>query len=385
MHPTIEYGIDALLQNPGLYRQQRLALVTNDAAITSQGEKTRLALVRCGFQLIRLFSPEHGITAAGSDGDMQPHRKDALTGLPVTSLYGDQWAPQPEELADIDTVIFDIPDVGCRYYTYLWTMTFVMESCAASKKNFLVLDRPNPIGALLEKAEGPFLDEASCSSFIGRWNIPLKHCCTIGELALYFTATRIKQLQIEVVKAVNYRRRHTALHDFNFIATSPAINHISTALLYPGMGLLEGVNVNEGRGTAAPFLQFGAPWIHPLELKNYLDQQQLPGVKWEPVQYTAPTSPYAGETCKGLILQVTDATNLRAVQTGITLLQALMHLYPQQLTERAYPTHANPAGTDHLDKLLGVANVFKLMQQGKMPGINVVTAWKEMIQPFLLY
>jgi uncharacterized protein YbbC (DUF1343 family) len=173
--PFIQYGIDVLLHKQNAFKKQRTALVTNNAATTISGEQSRAVLLKHQFRLIKLFAPEHGITVTGADGVAQQGGTDALTNLPVISLYNNKLAPTEEELNDVDAVLFDIPDVGCRFYTYLWTMTYVIEACAQYNKPFIVLDRPNLIGALLEKAEGPFLDEATCSSFIGRWNIPLKH------------------------------------------------------------------------------------------------------------------------------------------------------------------------------------------------------------------
>lgn len=385
MPSPLQYGIDIFLQHGDAYRQQRLALATNDAALTGMGEKSRQALARNGFQIRRLFSPEHGITVSGADGVFQSNCIDTLTGLPVISLYGENRAPLAADLEDIDTVLFDIPDVGCRFYSYLWTMTYIMEACAAYHKTFIVLDRPNPTGALIEKSEGPFLDEAGCASFIGRWNIPLKHGCTLGELAQYFASTRIKKGKIEVIKMINYERRYTAMHDFSFTPTSPAIQKPETALLYPGMGLLEGVNVNEGRGTEAPFQLFGAPWIKPRPLKQWLEAQELPGLQWKPVRFTAVTGPFRGETCYGLIAVITDDLKLRPVKTGITLLRGLMQTHPGQVTERAYRTHANPGGHGHLDKLTGIKNSFALLQSGGNVNIDIAEEWKKTIQPFLLY
>jgi uncharacterized protein YbbC (DUF1343 family) len=385
MQIPLSYGIDQLLQDPGSYKEKKLALVTNDAATTATGERTRLALIKNGFRLIRLFSPEHGIAAIANDGTFQPNHTDVLTGLPVTSLYGDKWAPDTNDLEGIDAVIFDIPDVGCRFYTYLWTMTYVMEACAANDKEFLLLDRPNPIGAILENTEGPFLDEKNCSSFIGRWNIPLKHSCTLGELALYFAATRIKDLRINVIKLENYKRSFTAPDEFNFIPTSPAIKKSETAVLYPGLGLLEAVNVNEGRGTEFPFQQFGAPWIHSEDLKHWLDDQALPGLEWKTIAYKAVTGPYANEVCRGLMAIITDLSKLMAVSSGINLLKGLYKLHPKELTERAYRTYANPDGHGHLDKLLGASGAFEKLRSGEEFETKVAREWGRRIQPYLLY
>jgi uncharacterized protein YbbC (DUF1343 family) len=384
MHPPLQYGIDGLLQNAAAYKNKRIALVTSDAAITGAGERSRTALVKAGFSITHLFSPEHGLNAAGEDGAVQYNHTDPVTGLPVTSLYGEQLQPTAEQLANCDMVLFDIPDIGCRHYTYLWTMTYVMEACAAAQKTLLIADRPNPIGAVLQKAEGPMLDEVHCTSFIGRWNIPLKHACTIGELAQYFAATRIKTASLQVIKLKNYNRHDTALHDFDFTPASPAMQTIQTALLYAGTGLLEGVNINEGRGTDTPFTLLGAPWLQHITLKNELEKKQLPGIAFTAEDYIAVTGPYAHEICHGLRLHITNAHELMAVHTGLTILQTIMQLHPQQVKERLYPTHANPAGTGHLDKLLGIHYAFiKIMRGDKID--TAVPNWAEQMRPYLLY
>lgn len=381
----MQYGIDILLQQSAPWKQMKLAMVTNDAATTVTGEKSRAALLNNGFHLIKLFSPEHGMAVIGADGAFQNHTTDSLTGLPVISLYGEALAPAAEALKDIDAVLFDIPDVGCRYYTYLWTMTHVMQACAANNKPFVVPDRPNPTGALLHKAEGPMLDEDHCSSFIGRWNIPLKHCCTLGELAQYFAATRIPNLQLHVIKATGYQRHHIAGNDFPFVPTSPAIQNVHTAMLYPGTGLLEGVNICEARGTASPFAMCGAPWMDKTVLAAAIQALSLPGVQASPVSYTPSAGIYTGLLCHGVQWQVTDIASFNPVQTGLALLQTVHHLYPQQLQPRLYKTVANPSGTGHLDKLLGVQHAFEFLQQNHTFDLNIQEQWAATISGYLLY
>lgn len=381
----MQYGIDIFLQQSSPWKQMKLAMVTNDAATTITGEKSRTAVLKNNFQLIRLFSPEHGIAVTGADGAYQNNTKDAITGLPVISLYGDALAPAADTLHDIDAVLFDIPDVGCRYYTYLWTMTHVMQACAANNKPFVVLDRPNPTGALLHKAEGPVLDEEHCSSFIGRWNIPLKHCCTLGELAQYFAATRIPNLQLHIIKASGYQRHHIAGKDFPFVPTSPAIQNVHTAMLYPGTGLLEGVNICEARGTSSPFTMCGAPWMDEVKLAAAIQALSLPGVQASPASYTPSAGIFAGTQCHGVQWQVTDIASFNAVQTGIAFLQTVHQLYPQQLQQRLYKTVANPSGEGHLDKLLGVHHAFEKLQQ-KIPfNTDVQEQWSADICRYLLY
>ncbi|MEQ1797954.1 MAG: DUF1343 domain-containing protein [Lacibacter sp.] len=385
MIQPIQYGIDVFLQQPNVFKNKRIALVTNNAATTISGELSRVALVKSGFNLVTLFSPEHGIATTGDDGVFQQNITDPVTGLPVISLYADKLAPSKEDLQNIDLVLFDIPDVGCRFYTYLWTMTHAMEACAANQKTFVVLDRPNPIGAELSKAEGPFLDEQNCSSFIGRWNIPLKHSCTLGELALYFAATKISALNIEVIKTQHYKRTETAVADFFFTPTSPAIQLIETAMLYPGTGLLEGINVNEGRGTEQPFQICGAPWMKNEELKQSMEQHHHPGFAFTTCVYKPVAGMFAAETCNGLQLHITDANKVSAVKTGIALVQTIIQLHPQTIKERLYTTNANPTGIAHLDKLLGVQHAFTKLQQGHSVETNVATEWEQTMKPYLLY
>ena len=218
------FGVDYFLQRADKFSHLHFALVTNDAATTSEGTLSRIALLRKGIKLTKLFSPEHGLTAQGEDGVFQTNVTDVATSLPVISLYGDRLKPSGEDLADVDAVLFDIPDVGCRFYTYLWTMTYIMEACAEFNKPLFILDRPNPVSGDLNLIEGPMLDEANCSSFIGRWSIPIRHSCSLGELANYFAATRIKGLDLQISKVQNWNREQAARNaKWFFVPPSPAI------------------------------------------------------------------------------------------------------------------------------------------------------------------
>lgn len=380
MAGRIAFGIDNfLLRATG--KEKRYALVTNNAAVTSQGISSRVALLKNGFTITKLFSPEHGLTASGEDGASQKNSVDPVTGLPVISLYGDNIAPAEKDLSDIDIILFDLPDVGCRFYTYLWTMTYVMQSCEAFNKPLIILDRPNPIGGNMLQAEGPMLDEAHCSSFIGRWNIPIRHSCTLGELAMYFAATKIKQPDIEIVKVTNWQR-HRAGKDW-FTPTSPAIQNITTALVYPGMGLLEGINVNEGRGAGKPFTICGAPWMNSSDLANAFTKKNCEGISCTPYSYIPAEGLYAGRLCNGLEFFITNEA-VRTVAAGITLLQTIAELYPDHIKERRYATKANPTGAAHLDKLMGIQYAFNKIKRGE----EISTAaedWKDMVGNFLLY
>ena len=377
------FGIDLLLQQQAQYAGKRMALVCNTASVTADGIASRAALLKNNFTLIKLFSPEHGLNANGEDGSYQHDAMDELTGLPIISLYGEKLAPSAEDLFDIDVVVFDIPDVGTRFYTYLWTMTHVMEACAATNTLLIIADRPNPISGNLTIAEGPLLDEATCSSFIGRYSIPVRHSCSLGELAQYFAATRIHNVQLKIIPIQHWVRQFA--NGFVFTPTSPAIQQQSTALLYPGMGLLEGINVNEGRGTNQPFHCCGAPWINASLLQAVFEKINCAGFSSIAISYTPESGLYAGEVCNGLQFFVTDDTVFKPVQTGIALIQTICSLYPTAVKERLYTTVANPTGAAHLDKLLGISHAFETILTQQFIDTNITAAWQQTMQPYLLY
>ncbi|HWR33249.1 MAG TPA: DUF1343 domain-containing protein [Chitinophagaceae bacterium] len=379
------FGVDTFLNQKKQFGQFRIGLVTNSAATTYNGQLSRVALLNAGFNITKLFSPEHGLNAKGEDGAYQKNSIDSFTQLPVISLYGNHLKPSSEELSAIDIVLFDIPDVGCRFYTYLWTMTYMMEACASHHIPFIILDRPNPVSGVLNKAEGPMLDEANCSSFTGRWNIPIRHSCTMGELGNYFAKTKVNNCNLTVIKVQNWKREQTVLDSgWNFIPTSPAIRDAETALLYPGMGLLEGINVNEGRGSNAPFKICGAPWIDAGLLNKAFSELKLPGIKAIAISYNPELGLYAGKICNGLKLSVTETHSFRPVETGVQLLHLISFLFPEQTTERLYPTIANPAGKGHLDKLTGIHHSFEKLMQGLIFSTETID-WEKTIHPYLLY
>lgn len=380
--PAVVNGIDLFLSEPGVNKNSRFAMVTNNAAFTADKLLSRLGLVKSGFNLVKIFSPEHGISVRGEDGAFQNHSIDVKTNLPIISLYGDRLIPAEEDLKDVDVVLFDIPDVGCRFYTYLWTMTHTMEACAGHKKQLIIMDRANPITGNLSMSEGPLLDEQKCSSFIGRWSIPIRHSCTLGELANYFSNKKVNGLDLRIIKMKNWDRDQFTNE---FYPTSPAIQNISTALVYPGMGLLEGINVNEGRGSDKPFMQFGAPWINAEKLLNEIGLKGSAGIIIKPATYIPESSLYLNEACHGLEVTVTDATELRPVRFGIDIITSLFTVHPDNIEERAYITNANPTGAAHLDKLLGIRNSFELLRSGSSIETNVSETWSEEIGPYLLY
>jgi uncharacterized protein YbbC (DUF1343 family) len=378
-------GIDRVESFPTWMKDARLALVTNDAARNVSGRLSRQVLLDSDYSLVKLFSPEHGIDLKGEDGQEQQSKTDAITGLPVISLYGDQMQPLQQDLQDVDAVLFDIPDVGSRFYTYLWTMTYVMEACSLYKKPLVVLDRPNPTGGRLAKAEGPMLDEENCQSFIGRWRIPIRHCCTLGELAQYFNYSQQLKVELTIIKCNGWEGRTSWLqHPEWFYPTSPAIQHIETACIYPGTAFWEGINLHDGRDTGYPFRWFGAPWIND-SLFEWLEHHPLPGLAVNPLWLQPSKGKYKNCVCVGGLLSIVDEEKHRPVAAGLKLLQAIAQLYPAQIAEATYPTHANPSGIKHLDLLLGIPNAFDDIVSGKNIDTSCQQEWQRIMAPHLLY
>ncbi len=388
-------GIDSLLAQEPVWKHKRIGLVTNHAATTSRFEASRLALLRQGFNIVRLFSPEHGLDTTGADGHAMTNSVDVLTRLPVISLYGDKLAPSPADLEDIDLVLFDVPDIGSRFYTYLWTMSHVLEACARNSVPLVIADRPNPLSGKFDLAAGPLLDEARCSSFIGRWSIPVRHSSTLGELARYFNASRTIGCQLDVRPCRNWHRQ--MFHpDWarSFVPLSPAIPAFESALLYHGLCLLEATNLSEGRGSATPFRVVGAPWLlaeETADLVNRMAAEISQSVFARPLLFTPAEGKFAGQKCGGVMFHVADFTEFQSLQFGMLLVRILKELHPDMFEWATYPTHVNPTGRNHLDLLLGVEDAEKLFD---VPLSDFVAAtkkltdpgdWSRRMQPFLLY
>lgn len=382
---TLRLGADRLeaLTATG-WGQARLGLLTNDAALTSTGVPVRVALAESGYRVERLFSPEHGLSAQGRDGAHQADGTDPLTGLQVVSLYGDRLAPGPDDLTGLDAVVVDLPDVGCRFYTYPWTLSHVLESCAAAGVPVVVLDRPNPLGGDLSVAEGPMLDEARCASFVGRWSLPVRHGLTLGELVRLWVRERRVAVDVEVVPVEGWDRTVPAVSSTRpWVPTSPAMPSAHTAALYPGTGLVEGVTLSDGRGTALPFRVVGAPWIDSGTLWRALREVDAPGVVASPYGWVPTDGRYAGEPCQGVLLTVLDPEVFRPVAFGIELISTIARLWPAHLRPAPYPTRANPTGAGHLDLLLGIPGAFEAVLAGTVD--TAVPGWAAHAEDALLY
>jgi len=386
----IQFGIDIILQKEPNWKKKTIAILTNDAAKTNKGVISRYALKEAGFKLIKIFSPEHGINAVGKDGAYINNSVDELTGLPIISLYGEKFMPTMDDLAKVEIMLFDIPDAGTRFYTYLWSMTYWIEAAAAYNIPVIILDRPNPLGGSISMSEGPMLAE-EVSSFIGRFNIPIKHQCTLGELANYFNATQNWNANITVIPCEPLNREKL-FYDWNikWVNPSPALQNIEANLLYPGLCFFEATNVSVGRGTEYSFEWLGANWMNLPAIIMVCQNILRADIKVETLALPI-ISNGATEKLKGIRIKVIEPKHYDAVLNGLLLLKIIKDIHPQDFKWMPYPTTANPSGKNHLSLLLGVANaeaLFELPLQQWLQQMSIllrVDNWRKDIEPFLLY
>jgi uncharacterized protein YbbC (DUF1343 family)/CubicO group peptidase (beta-lactamase class C family) len=331
---SVKAGIDVLeehafdlLQVAG--RKNRIGLVTNQTGVDADGRRTIDVLAQAaGISLDAIFSPEHGVTGTLDTTDVT-NTKDAVTGIPVYSVYGAKDAdrrPPAEILRQLDAVVFDIQDAGVRFYTYETTLGYFLEAAARADIDVLVLDRPDPItGSFIQ---GPVAD-AGHESFTNYWTVPVRHGMTMGELAKMFNAERNINAKLTVVPMEGWQRGDwfdsTGLE---WVNPSPNLRSVTEAALYPGLGLIEGTNVSVGRGTDTPFELLGAPWIKSRELAAYLNGRGIAGVRFVPVTFTPASSNYSGQKCEGVNVILTERNALDAPELGIELAAALQKLYP---------------------------------------------------------
>jgi len=351
--PRVLNGIDVLReQDFEALAGKRVGLITNHTGLSVDGTTTIELLFKSRVcRLAALFSPEHGI--GGSMDDRVGGSVDASTGLPVYSLYGETVRPTKEMLRGIDALVFDIQDVGARFYTYISTMAYSMEEAAKAGIPFYVLDRPNPVGGV--RVEGPMLD-ADKTSFVGYMPLPVRHGMTVGELALYFNTENRIGAQLHVIPMKGWRRSYYFWDTGQlWVNPSPNMRHVAEAIFYPGVCLLEGTNVSLGRGTGRPFEVVGAPWIGPLRFAAALQREGIAAVRFVPVSFTPEAGKNQGVRCGGASLLIADPERLNSVLLGLTIISVLHRLYPEDFE------------IDGVLRLLGNAEAMKLLKAGVAP------------------
>ncbi|MGI9471097.1 MAG: exo-beta-N-acetylmuramidase NamZ family protein [Rubripirellula sp.] len=326
-HGQVLAGIDVLVRdNFAALNGARVGLITNQTGTDYRGKST-VEHFRNGtnFELVALFSPEHGFAGTldqAAIGDSQ----DEATGLKIYSLYGETRVPTKEMLDGIDTLVFDIQDIGTRFYTYISTMGGAMRAAAEHHIQFVVLDRPNPINGVT--VQGPVLDGGS-ESFVGYHTLPVRHGMTVGELARMFRSDWSLNVDMTVITIEGWDRE--SMFDASgrlWINPSPNMRSLTQAVLYPGIGLLETTNLSVGRGTDTPFEIVGAPWIDAVDFAAALNSRSLPGVAFVARQFTPDASKYKDELCGGVNILVTDRSNFDPLRTGLAVAVVLHELYP---------------------------------------------------------
>jgi uncharacterized protein YbbC (DUF1343 family) len=363
----VQTGIDVLAAEEfNSLAGLRLGLITNHSGIDSAGRRTVDLLHKApGVKLLKIFSPEHGFSGR-AEGKVSS-TKEPLTGLPMYSLYGDVLSPTNRMLAGLDALVFDIQDAGARFYTYISTMGYAMEACARKGIPFYVLDRPNPINALL--VQGPILDR-SLRSFTGYFPLPVRHGMTVGELAKMFNVEKKMGVKLHVIKMRGYERSHwfdeTGLL---WLSPSPNLQTLTEAILYPGVAMVEGANVSVGRGTKTPFELFGAPWMNGEELASYLNNRNIQGVQFIPVDFKPKSSRFKNQLCHGVQIVLLNRQMLDSPALGIEIASALHRLYPKEF---------------QIDKILGMIGsrkVLQAMKAGQDPA-TIAQDWQGPLEQF---
>ncbi len=350
--------------------KKRIGLLTNQTGVDSQGRRTIDVLAQApGISLQAIFSPEHGVTGTLDTTDIS-NSKDAVTGVPVYSVYGGTDAarrPSSETLKNLDAVVVDIQDAGTRFYTYETTLGYFLEAAAKAGIEVVVLDRPNPITGSF--VQGPVADPGK-ESFTNYFALPVRHGMTMGELAKLFNGERNINARLAVIPMEGWMRGDwydsTGLA---WINPSPNLRSLTEAALYPGVALVEGTNVSVGRGTDTPFELVGAPWIKARELAQHLNAREISGVRFLPVSFTPSASNYSGQKCDGVNILLTERNSFDAPELGVELASALHKLYPEQFhMERMIELVVNPS-------------VYDAIASGQDPR-RIAADWQERLEKF---
>ncbi|MGA3328823.1 MAG: exo-beta-N-acetylmuramidase NamZ domain-containing protein [Terriglobia bacterium] len=365
----VKTGVDVLeAEHFAALAGKHVGLITNSSGRASDGQRTIDLLNHApGVKLVALFSPEHGLEGSAAEGAKVDSSRDAATGLPVYSLYGDVQRPSAQMLEGIDTLVFDIQDVGARFYTYITTLGYCLEAAGEKGIEFYVLDRPNPINGA--EVDGPVLDR-DLRSFIGYFPIPIRHGMTVGELAEMFNRENHLNAKLHVIKMQDWQRTDWIDETGQvWINPSPNLRNLTEETLYPGVCLLEGANVSVGRGTDTPFEMVGAPWIDGRALAAYLNGKKIQGVRFVPMDFKPLSGIYSGEVCHGVQFVLIDRQALEPTEMGVEFLAALWRLSPQNF---------KLDGTLHL---VGSRKVLESILTGESPS-RIWYDWQEDLEKF---
>ncbi|MGQ9632002.1 MAG: exo-beta-N-acetylmuramidase NamZ family protein [bacterium] len=368
----MKLGVEVLLERlPHLIKGKRIGLITNHTGVDFRLRSTvDLLHDSKDWNLVALFGPEHGIWGNAQDDTRIESAVDERTGLPIYSLYGETVKLTPEMLRGINLLIYDIQDVGARFYTYISTLMYAMEAASEKRIPIIVLDRPNPITA--SRVEGPVL-EAGFESFVGAFRIPTRYGMTVGELAALINREVGVGADLKVVPMESYKREmwydETGLL---WVMPSPNMPTLETAAVYPGTAVFEGTNISEGRGTTRPFEIVGAPWLDPFKFADELNSLGLPGTLFRPLYFTPTFSKFRGELCGGVQVHVTDRRAFEPVRTGLTMLWVARRLSGERFRWNAR----------HFDLLMGTDKVRLAIERGESPE-EIVARWEKGLREFM--
>ncbi len=385
----VQTGLDLFIRETGPFRGRRIALIANQTSVTGDLRYSWDVLQAAGLDMRRIFSPEHGLFS--TEQDQVPVGDQPRPFPEVVSLYGsgyDSLSPGEGSLDDLDLVLFDIQDVGARYYTYLNTLILFMQAAAGRDLEIMVLDRPNPLGG--QSVEGPLL-RAGYESFVGLLPVPVRHGLTAGETALLAKDVLKLDISLRVLPMKGWRREmyfdDTGLL---WVPPSPNMPNLETALVYPGFCLIEGTSLSEGRGTTTPFQLTGAPFICPGELAAELNRLDLPGVYFRPVHFKPSFHKFSGLVAGGIFTHVTDRTAFRSFHSGVKVVETVKRIYGDSMR---FLRDVYEFNTDHpaFDLLAGSGDIREAIEGGQSPGISP-SLWereerdfREFREKFLLY
>jgi uncharacterized protein YbbC (DUF1343 family) len=379
---TVQPGLEVLLDDPRQIAGKKIGLVTNQSGVTGDLRHVVDLLHRgTNWKLTTLFGPEHGIWGEAQDMAHVGHSIDPMTGLTVYSLYGaseNDLAPRQELLRELDALVIDLQDIGSRYYTFIYTMALCMREAGKAGVQVIVLDRPNPIDGV--HLEGN-IREDKYSSFVGMFALPARHGMIAGELARYFNKVFKLDCDLVVVPMKGWQRSmwfdETGLP---WVIPSPNMPTVGTATVYPGMCLIEGTNLSEGRGTTHPFELFGAPWLEPFQLAEKLNAIGLPGVRFRPHYFMPTFQKHAGKVCGGAELHVTNRAIFEPYRTGLWCVKVARDIDPEQFDWRR-ETYEFVSDRLAIDLLAGSARYRELVESGGDIE-EWVAEWKEPLREF---
>ena len=377
----ITIGIEQLIAEPPVFlRGRRLGLLCNQASTDRHFVHSRdLILQAFPGQLTCLFSPQHGFFSEKQDNMIESgHITDLTSGLPVFSLYGEARKPLVSMFDELDILLIDLQDVGTRVYTFIWTVVYCLLTAAETGKKVVILDRPNPVGGFL--VEGNLL-KPPFRSFVGLHEIPMRHGLTMGELALLCNREMGIEADLEIVKMKGWQRQMLyADTGFPWVFPSPNMPSPLTALVYPGQVIWEGTNVSEGRGTTLPFELVGAPFINHQQTLQRLSATALPGCVLRPIAFEPTSGKWAGNTCSGFHIHVTDPNNFLSYRVSLALMQALLTLYPDDFSYKQ-PPYEYEYEKLPMDMILGDQDVRTALEDG-VDIIELERSWQQELTGF---